>query len=474
MFSRRFTALLTAFLLVGIGLASQAQVSASTAKGSGDSIVASATIPSEPGRVKWRFRLDGDYSLHTPGVGADGTIYVGMSNGKLYAVSPAGVQRWVFQAGLGGGVFGPVSVGGDGTIYVAGMVRTPSGTGNTGAIFAINPDGTQRWRFEGTGDFIIAGPNLGPDGNLYAVTDFLGIGLFSLNPSGQLRFATGQFTEYGALGEGIAFGTDQLYFGFDMFGVGPARLFSYDLNGNFRFEAATGLSSAVQPEVGPNGNVVTETFPVGVGLSLTAYNPQGSQVWSFYEFPGNTQGHPDIGTDNTTYSVRNLSTLLALNAAGAERWRYADTGIMFEPIASPTNSLVFTGGRVNYGQPGFFLAFETSGVPLWRIDLPDEAGFEPYGQLVPFSRPVFSPDGTAAYTVTDVAGDGSSPSPYSFLYAIDTSSGAPAPTLPAAPSNLTASAVSSSQINPPGPTTPAARPASASSGAPAAAALASS
>lgn len=73
-----------------------------------------------------RFRLAGDDSLHSPGAGADGTVYVGMSNGKLYAIAPDGTQRWVVQAGLGGGAYGPVSVGSDGTIYVAGIVASLS------------------------------------------------------------------------------------------------------------------------------------------------------------------------------------------------------------------------------------------------------------------------------------------------------------------------------------------------------------
>ena len=97
----------------------------------------------QPQRVKWRFKLDGDYSLHTPGVGPDGTVYVSLPNGKLYAIAPNGTQRWIFQAGVGGGVDGPVSVGPDGTIYAAGAVPDPSGSGGTGAIFAITPGGAQ-------------------------------------------------------------------------------------------------------------------------------------------------------------------------------------------------------------------------------------------------------------------------------------------------------------------------------------------
>lgn len=377
---------------------------------------AAVSVPSTPERVRWRLKLDGDYSLHSPGVGSDGTVYVSVSNGKLYAIAPGGTQRWVFQAGLGGLVHGPVSVGTDGTIYVAGMVPSPSGSGTTGAIFALTSAGTRKWVFNATNQFIIAGPNVGPDGNIYAVTDVTGIGLFSLTPQGQLRFRTGSFTDVGALGQEIAFGSGQLYFAFDMGG----SLFGYSLSGARRFQVS-GAANNSRAAVGPNGNVVIQTFPTSIGLSLAAYTPTGSLAWRFYEFPGNTQENPDVGPDNVAYTVRNLSTLFAFNPTGTVRWRYVHPGILFQPRVGPRNDLLFMGGRVDYGQPGFFLAVSNNGTPLWQVNLPDEPGFAPYGQLVPFTRPVFSPDGNTAYAVTDVAGDGASSKPYSFLYAIDVS-----------------------------------------------------
>ena len=403
-----------------------------------------AAVPSEPQRVKWRFKLAGDYSLHSPGVGADGTVYVSLPDGKLYAIAPNGTLRWIFRAGNGGGVYGPVSVGADGTIYVAGLVPSPSGTGNTGAIFAVTPTGTQSWMFNATQQLIMAGPNVGPDGNIYAVTRLGGIGLFSLTPQGLLRFSVSGFSERGSVGEEIAFGSGQLYFAFDMVGTGiRASLFAYDLNGGKRFQVPDAANNS-QPAVGPNGNVVIQTFPSNIGLSLTAYTPAGSVAWSFYEFPGNTEENPDVGPDNAPYTVRNLSTLFALNPNGTVRWRYVDPGIMFQPKVRPANDLLFMGGRITYGQPGFFLAVGTNGTPLWRVDLPDEPGFSPYGQLVPTTRPVFSPDGNTAYGVTDVAGDGASANPYSFLYAIDV-----APTSNTTPS-VTLVATSSTTIPPGG------------------------
>ena len=138
--------------------------------------------------------------------------------------------------GLGVGNIGPVSVGADGTIYVAGLVDVP-GPLTTEAVFALNPDGSQKWVFDDTGtEQIIAGPNVGPDGNIYAVMEGVdGIGFFSLTPAGNLRFAvdSGEFDDYGSLGEEIVFSHDTAYFAFE----NSIGLFAYRLDGNRRWAA---------------------------------------------------------------------------------------------------------------------------------------------------------------------------------------------------------------------------------------------
>jgi outer membrane protein assembly factor BamB len=264
----------------------------------------------EPGRVKWRTRISLDYFIHTPGIGRDGTIYVPNLFGKTQAIAPDGTSKWVFPAGGGGG---PISVATDGTVYVAG--GGPGAVGGTDGIFAINPNGTLKWAFTGTGDYLLAGPSVGPDGNVYAVTDSVGIGFFSLTPTGELRFSMDRFSDYGALGQRIAFGPNRAYFGFDMTGAQLPTFFAYDLDGS-RLWTVPQPADPPQPDTGPNGNVVFRAFPTNTGLSLASHAPNGQRVYSFYEFPGNTESAPDVGPDNVAYTVRNLETLYALNPIG--------------------------------------------------------------------------------------------------------------------------------------------------------------
>jgi outer membrane protein assembly factor BamB len=111
------------------------------------------------GRIYWQFQADDEYLFTQPAVGPDGTIYAVGSAGPLYALSPDGGLRWV----RGDVVYHrPPSVGADGTVYI-------SGAG--GLISALNTDGSLRWSYQGPGNqgAMWIGPNVGPDGNIYAV-----------------------------------------------------------------------------------------------------------------------------------------------------------------------------------------------------------------------------------------------------------------------------------------------------------------
>lgn len=298
-----------------------------------------------PDRVRWRIELDGDYMTHRPGVGPDGTIYVSTSNGKVHGVNPNGTLKWEVALGLGVGNIGPVSVASDGTIYVAGLVDVP-GPLTTEAVFALNPDGSRKWLFDDTGtEQIIAGPNIGPDGNIYAVMEgYEGIGFFSLTPAGNLRFAvdSGDFSDYGSLGEEIVFSADTAYFAFE----NSRGLFAYRLDGNLRWAATLTGTEDFAPAIGPNGNIIVRDGVTGA-LTLKAFAPTGARKWTYAGRSGNVQGRPDVAPDNTVYVSRNLRELVALKPSGSLKWRYVGNEIFHDPVASPTNSMIFTGGRAS-------------------------------------------------------------------------------------------------------------------------------
>ena len=104
--------------------------------------------------LKWSF-LTGQH-VGSPAIGADGTIYVGSSDHRLYAITPDGTEKWDFLTGGGVGV-GP-AIETDGTIYF--------GSSGDSRLYAITPDGTEKWSFITGGDFI-SSLAIGADGTIY-------------------------------------------------------------------------------------------------------------------------------------------------------------------------------------------------------------------------------------------------------------------------------------------------------------------
>jgi hypothetical protein len=387
--------------------------------------------PAQVGRVRWRFELASSYANHRPVIAPDGTVYVYDVGGNLYSLTPAGALNWVFNVSAAGGFYelGPPALGQDGTIYVP--AHLPSGGTFPGGIVAVNPNGTLKWKFAqpaGTdGGSIIAGPGVGPDGNVYAVAEINGLGAFSLTPAGTLRWNDGQFGIRGSLGFEIPFdaANGQFYFQTDQYGIEPkGKIYAYDFNGNLRFSAITTIEG--QPVVAPlSKNIYTPVFPTGIGLRLEAFNPNGDALWLFSGYPvTNTLSEPDAGPDDAAYVSISLGNLYAINPNGTQRWRMQDQGIMYGPIVSPQNDLIFTGGLITYGNHGNFMGTSIDGQRLWRIDLPDENGDAEYGQVRPESRARFTPDGDTAYISADIA-QVSSNEHRSYFYSIDTRADAP-------------------------------------------------
>jgi hypothetical protein len=377
---------------------------------------ASNTVPlnvtsrsGQSGRVRWRFQVDADYILSRPAVASDGSVYSIDAYGHLYALAPDGGLQWIFNASRSG--FGNVSLGPDGTIY----------TGSTAAIYALAPDGTLKWQFDqNPGAFILLGPNVGPDGNIYAVAT-QGMGVLSLTPQGALRWATPEnYDRPIVILQEIVFAPapqSRLYF------HANDHLRGIGLDGTPLFTYVDGIpyGGDHQPAVAPDGSLYTNLFSAfGPGLMMGRFDDNGNQLWHIFDqFPNGTNvlTSPDVGPDGVIYDGRNLNSLYAINPDSSVRWQYTDPDSLMIPIVSPLNDLVFLGGA-NDGQPGFFEAVSTKGSLLWKIPLPIENGLNVDPD--PFARARFTPDGQTAYIGTSIAGQTSNG--YSYLYSVQTGS----------------------------------------------------
>ncbi|HEY9405758.1 MAG TPA: Ig-like domain-containing protein [Pyrinomonadaceae bacterium] len=387
------------------------------------------------GRIRWQFTVAAGHVPRRSAVGPDGTVYVNDVLGRLYALTPDGGLKWVFQAGFVA-ASGPVSVGADGTIYVGGLVpKNPATTCeadqytvNVEGIFALRPDGTQKWLFDKTCDSLLSGPNVGPDGNIHAVTDSTGIGAFALKPDGTLAHApTGRFGVDGEQGTEIVFGPTapgqaptQKYFQYESGG-----LFGYTLDGQRVFLYPTNAVGITQPVVGQRTGTVYTMPDHQTAGRLFAVSPQGALRWVSPIRPISNLSIPDAPpSESAVYVVQDGAKLHRVNPAdGSIVWTFNDNNEqLFDPIASPDDRLILMGGQANYGQPGFFEAVSKDGRQLWKQLLPDEPGLAPYGQVVPRYRARFTDDGQTAYIAAHASGSDYSGRPaYSFFYALDTS-----------------------------------------------------
>lgn len=153
--------------------------------GDGTIYFASRNIPltamhPDSGRVLWERPLGTqDHVFASPAIGADGTIYVATDECRLYAVSSAGAELWMFNAATSGSTCAMRSspaIGADGTIYVGTVDRTPRPV-----LFAVRPTGALRWTYTPSGmpidvavsEFdIYSSPVIGNDGVVYFGQEF--------------------------------------------------------------------------------------------------------------------------------------------------------------------------------------------------------------------------------------------------------------------------------------------------------------
>jgi outer membrane protein assembly factor BamB len=208
--------------------------------------------------ARWSFHPAGGSSWHTtPAIARDGTVYVGFSTdsgspnaqGKLYALQAptAGIEpqiRWSVELGPGRQTSSP-TLGPDGTIYAM---------GGEGRLSAIDPDGQVMWTLQ-TGPTLKSSPAVGPDGTVYVPS--MNGKLYAVAPPPDAASRAG---------------TLRWVFRFAEFpGYRPPRVSHSPPAG------ADGIGTGASPTIGPDG-----TIYIGANNSnFYAISPDGRLEWLF-------------------------------------------------------------------------------------------------------------------------------------------------------------------------------------------------
>ncbi|MEK7729281.1 MAG: choice-of-anchor D domain-containing protein, partial [candidate division KSB1 bacterium] len=246
--------------------------------------------------------------IQSPVVSADGTIvFTSRGDEFVYALRTDGAEKWRFSYKLPGGknetFSAPPTLGSDGTVYVG---------SHEGSFFAINPNGSLKWRAK-LGGYVGTAANIGKDGNLYLACD--DAELYVFNPAGSLLCV-------GSL-DGEKPGNTPAIVSFSQVYV-PAG------NSIFVFNSSCSrIARWILPTLGEvawvasnaNGKVLyagSRSNPLVIALDTQT----GKQIWNYsYNSRYGPPSQPALGPDGTIYFAGfDAGLLVALQANGKEKW----------------------------------------------------------------------------------------------------------------------------------------------------------
>jgi tetratricopeptide (TPR) repeat protein len=196
-------------------------------------------------------------------------------------------------------------------------------------LYAINPDGTEKWSFA-TGGIVNSSPAIGGDGTIFVGS--VDKNLYAINPDGTEKwsFATDDAVTYSSPAIG---GDNTIYIGSNDY-----KFYAINPDGTEKWSFATGGIVNSSPAIGGDGTV----YVGSMDKNLYAINPDGTEKWSFVT-GGIVNSSPAIGEDGTIYVGSNDYKLYAINPDGTEKWSFATGGIVNSSPAIGGDGTIFVG-----------------------------------------------------------------------------------------------------------------------------------
>jgi len=308
------------------------------------------------GDVVWSYLTEG-IVYSSPAVANDGTVYVGSSDpllnqGWVYAINQDGTLKWRFD-NVGDWVDSSPAIGADGTVYV--------GCWDFRLYALDGQTGVQKWSFE-TGGMIIAAPAIATDGTIYVGSND-GI-FYALNPDGSLKwFHVGEFE----IDSSAAIGADgRIYYGND---GGQLTCLWPDgsLYGVWQVTASTaGADIAINssPAITEEGDVL---FGCRDGV-LYSLDQNLNLNWT-YAAAESIDSSPAVDALGRVYFGSHDGYLYCLGSDGLQLWEALVGDIFYASPAVDATGVVYVGA---YAGAGFshFTALGPLGFSLWSVSVP--------------------------------------------------------------------------------------------------------
>ncbi|MFH1521168.1 MAG: PQQ-binding-like beta-propeller repeat protein [Candidatus Micrarchaeota archaeon] len=324
------------------------------------------------GTIKWVFET-GSGIESSPVIAEDGTIYFGSHDGYLYAINPDGTEKWKFFIGtpnydvrwnVSKVMMATPAITQDGTIYAYSA---------SNYLYAVNPDGTEKWKFyiEWLSDFW-SSPTIGDDGTIYigsARADHnpnFESGLYAINPNGtekwHTKFGTGVTTTPSISNDG-----NTIYIGIGVISLDKTiedagQIVALTKNGAVKWKFDVKLWVEGPSTIGSDGIIYTGTKEG----DIYAINPDGTEKWRFSTTDG-VSASPAISHDGSTIYVGSWDTYMyALDSNdGTLKWKFK-TPDAFEGITS--SAVISSDGTIYFGSnSGMFYAFNPDGTEKWNF-----------------------------------------------------------------------------------------------------------
>lgn len=302
------------------------------------------------GSLAWRYTTGGP--VHSsPAVAADGTIYFGSDDGHLYALNRDGNLKWRYATV--GSVRSSPAIAADGTVYVGSDCRSED---ESPYLYAIHPDGTFKWRQDlsttpprQSGD---SSPAIATDGTVYVGTPTGE--LLAVNPDGSRKWREWMVSSWILSSPAVA-ADGYIWVGCEYKGClirfEPGNPFARCLGG-----VTYGADVTSSPAIGADGTIYFGVDDRGTGFPgstghVAAWDPAASEndglLWAF-KADSAVDSSPAIGADGTLYVGSQDTYLYALNSDGTLSWRYKTGGGIFSSPAIGPGCVLYFGSDDGY------------------------------------------------------------------------------------------------------------------------------